>query len=188
MNEDKYKKRHIGKFKGCLRKINELGKKIGSIKFINSCKLLTAKDKKLKNKYYNNPKWSELSQITRETHWNKYANMSGPYTYIPGFTEDVTYGFGWKNPFPELIKREKILKEKYKYKNGKMRKVKDYVSKETIENEERMVKNQIEWRERHERDYKIYLENIILRREKTREWYVKKKQEDADKIKNLKFI
>ena len=117
MDEDKYKKRHIGKFKGCLHKINELKSKFS---------------------------------------------------------------------FDELIKRELILKEKYKYKNGKICKDKDYVSKETIENEERRVINQIKWQERHKREYKIYKENIISGREELREWYLKKVQEDADKINILR--
>ena len=121
-------------------------KKIGPItNYYYSDKLLTTKEKNIKDKFYNNPKWSELSQITRETRWNEYAKYLGLYSYEPGFTEEITYGFGWKNPFPELIKREKILKEKYKYKNGKMRKDKDYISWESIQNEKRFVINQTKY-------------------------------------------
>ena len=61
MDEDKYKKRHIGRFKGCLHKINELGKskKIGPItNYYYSDKLLTTKEKNIKDKIYNNPNCS----------------------------------------------------------------------------------------------------------------------------------
>ena len=180
--EDKYKKRHIGRFKGCLHKINELGKskKIGPItNYYYSDKLLTTKEKNIKDKFYNNPKWSELSQITRETRWNEYAKYLGPYSYDSGFTEEITYGFGWKNPFPELIKREKILKEKYKYKNGKMRKDKDYISWESIQNEKRFVINQTKY------GFGKYHEHRREIAEELETWYLKKKQEDVDKIKML---
>ena len=93
INEEKYKKQYIGKFKGCIRKIIKLGNKIGPIRNRIFSDRYTDYLKRKNDKSF---KKLPLSQITTEIRYNEYH---GEY-------REFIYGYGWKNPIPELKKRE----------------------------------------------------------------------------------